>query len=141
MWEVSHFCELYGYHGSGCRPGCDVINLRSSEVVHFWQAAPCIVLRVALMFVISIHECAGIATRYRMDGRGIKSWWGRDFPQLSRPALGPTQPPVQWIPGLLPGGKAAATWRIPLTPSSAEVKERVKACVCSPCGPSQPVIG
>jgi hypothetical protein len=41
-----------------------------------------------------------IATRYRLEGPGIKSWWGRDFPHLSRLALGPTQPPVQWVPGL-----------------------------------------
>ena len=42
----------------------------------------------------------GIATAYRLDGPGIESRWGRDFPHLSRPALRPTQPPVQWVTGL-----------------------------------------
>jgi hypothetical protein len=37
----------------------------------------------------------GIATRYGPDGSGIESRWGRDFPHLSRPALEPTQPPIQ----------------------------------------------
>jgi hypothetical protein len=52
----------------------------------------------------------GIATRYGLDGPGIESRWGQDFPHPSRPALGPTQPPIQWVLGLFPGGKAAGTW-------------------------------
>ena len=42
----------------------------------------------------------GIVTRYGLDGSGIESRWGRDFPHPSRPTLGPIQPPVQWVPGL-----------------------------------------
>jgi hypothetical protein len=45
----------------------------------------------------------GIATRYGLDGTVIESRWGRDFPHPSRPALGPTQTPIQWVPGLSRG--------------------------------------
>jgi hypothetical protein len=45
----------------------------------------------------------GIATVYGLDGPGIESRWGRDFPHLSRPVLRPTQPPVPWAPGLSRG--------------------------------------
>jgi hypothetical protein len=45
----------------------------------------------------------GIATGYELDGPGIESRWGRDLPHLSIPALGPIQPPVQWLPDLSRG--------------------------------------
>ena len=53
----------------------------------------------------------GIATRYGLDGPGIESRWGRDFAHPSRPALGPTQLPIKWVPGMSPEGKAAGAWR------------------------------
>jgi hypothetical protein len=40
--------------------------------------------------------------RCGLDGPEIESQWGRDFPHPSRPSLGPTQPPIQGIPGLFP---------------------------------------
>jgi hypothetical protein len=45
----------------------------------------------------------GKTTGYGMDGPWIESRWGRDFPHLCRPALGPTQPPVQLGTGSFPG--------------------------------------
>ena len=45
----------------------------------------------------------GIATAYGLDGPVIESWWRRNFPHKSRPALRTTQPSVQWVPALSRG--------------------------------------
>jgi hypothetical protein len=64
----------------------------------------------------------GIATGYGLDGREIESQWGRDFSHLSRPALGPTQPPVYNGYRVFPGGrKRPGRDADPSPPSSAEV--------------------
>jgi hypothetical protein len=80
-------------------------------------------------------ERAGISTRYGLDDPWIESRRGRDFLLPSRPVLGSTQPPIQWVPNAFPGGKTAGTWRWPPTPYSAEVKERVERYLSFLSGP------
>ena len=58
------------------------------------------ILRFIIPLCVGRDSSVGIATRYGLDGLGIESRWGRDFPHPSRPALGPTQPLIQWVPGL-----------------------------------------
>jgi hypothetical protein len=81
------------------------------------------------MFITSIitrsrNSVVGIATGYGLDYRGVgvpspgrvKNFL---FSMASRPALGPTQPPIQWVRGVKrPGHEADHS-----LPTSAEVKK------------------
>jgi hypothetical protein len=68
-----------------------------------------------------------MATGYGMDGPGIESWWKRNFPHKSRLALGPSQPPVRWVPDLFRGVESGRDVTLTLTPSSAEVQKQSRA--------------
>ena len=80
-------------------------------------------------------SAVGIATRYGLDAPGIV------FLHASRPALGPTQPPIQWVLGLYRGVKRPGRGVDNPPPSSAKVEGRVELYICSPSGPTWSVIG
>jgi hypothetical protein len=64
---------------------------------------------------------------------------GRDFPRLSRPALGPIRPPVRWVPALFRGQRRPGRDADHITPSSAEVKKELSYTSTHPMGPPGPV--
>ena len=78
-----------------------------------------------LKFSLSISKISGpgssvgIATDYGLDGPGSNPGWDEIF-RRSGPALGPTQPPVKWVPR----GKAQPGRAVDHSPtSSAAVME------------------
>jgi hypothetical protein len=67
-----------------------------------WPVSQGCIVQLYLCFInfCGPGSSVGIATGYGLDGPGNESWWVRDFPHLSRPALGSTQPPIQGVQGL-----------------------------------------
>jgi hypothetical protein len=80
----------------------------------------------------------GIAARYGLDGPGIESHWGRDFPHLYRPAH---QASYTVGTGSFPGVKRPGRGVDHPPVSSAEVKERVELYLYSSTGSTWPVLG
>jgi len=53
-----------------------------------WILTPESQIVLNTLLIMRRDSSVGIATRYELNGPGIESRWGRDFPHLSRPALG-----------------------------------------------------
>ena len=85
-------------------------------------------------------SAVGIATLCGLDGPGIESRWGRDFPHPPTPALGPTQPLYYGYQVSSSGVKLPGLGVDHPPSSSAEVKERVELYLYPSSGPSWPVL-
>ena len=63
------------------------------------QYITCIIINT-LLHVCGPGSSVGIVTHYGLEVPGIESQWGWHFPPPSKPVLWPTQPSIQWVPGL-----------------------------------------
>jgi len=71
--------------------------------------------KILIGFLCGPGSSVGIATDYGLDGPESNPG-GNEIFRPSRPVLGPTQPPVKWVPGLSRGFSAAGACCWPLTP-------------------------
>jgi hypothetical protein len=100
--------------------------------VKYWKLFPKKVR--AEVQTVSVIIYVWSIVNFRQDGSGIESRWGGYFPYLSRPTLGPTQPPVQLALGLSQGKDRSGRDADPSPPSSAAGHERLELYLCSPYG-------
>jgi hypothetical protein len=101
--------------------------------MHFGPCALSVTLAICIICVVR-DSSVGNATYSGMDGLGIEPQWLRYFPRPSRQALGPTRPPVQWVPALFSGVKAGGRCADHPPTSSGGVKERVQLYLYSTSG-------
>jgi hypothetical protein len=99
-------------------------------------------LRLPQLKVENRDSSVGIALGYGLDERASRVRFPAGlgiflFTTASRTALGPTQPPIQWVPAALSlGVKRPGLEADHSPPSSAEVKECVELYLHSPDTPS-----
>ena len=79
-----------------CQPCCVLARTCDFSPIYIFK------FQAVLFLTRGPGSSVSIVTDYGLDGPGIESRWGEIF-RPSRPALGPSQPPVQWVPGLSRG--------------------------------------
>ena len=146
MTSGCKFSRMHTVYKS-CRSSSNIfLKRRHKTLYHSQPVAECrkewsYISTCLIHLNVGRDSVVGIATRYRVDGRGIESLRVRDFVHPSRPAPGPIQSPVQWVPGPFSGSKGGGGVPSTTHPSSAEVKERVELYLYSPSGSSWSVPG
>jgi hypothetical protein len=133
--------------------GWSVSTMQLGQLIHLPLVALCLIF-ITLRWPASVSDSneqlpksrdswVGIALAYGLDDGVLEFDSGRGlgiflFTTASRPALGPTQSPIQWVPGAL----SLVIKRLPRReadnspPSSAEVKEWVGLYLHFPNTPS-----
>ena len=108
----------------------------------WWLYLPAFFFLLKLAGVMSYsYTAVGIATRYGLDSLGIESLVGETFSALVQ--TGPGAHPASYTMGT--GSFPGVNWPgrgVDHPPqSSAEVGEKIELYICSPSGPSWPVLG
>jgi len=86
-------CTLYVDRGQAGEHYVLLGNIRRAAAITELQ------ITLITILVSGLGSLVGIATDYGLDGPRSNPG-GDEISHASRPALGPTQPPVKWIPGL-----------------------------------------
>jgi hypothetical protein len=119
--------NLYIYHNSASVPRNEILTFLQPWRLpqYLQQRISYTFVFVTLFFVMSRDSC-DIALGYGLEDRGFESRQPLGIfllTTVSRPALAPTQPPIQWVPGALSLGiKWSGREADHSPPSNAEVK-------------------